>query len=378
MVERTFAEVFPPGVFIKEELEARNWSQAELAEIIGRYSGEISDLISGKRGITPEIAKALGSAFGTSAQYWMNLEASYRLHHANGTDADVIARRARLYERAPIRDMVKRNWLETSENIDVLEQRVKRFFGITDLDEKVEFKCAARRGTQEITPSHLAWLCRARQLALAVHAQPFNERSLRDSLAELKCLLSNAEGIRQVPKVLADAGIRFLVVEALPKTRIDGVTFWLDAKSPVIVLTLRYDRIDWFWFTLAHEIGHVIRRDGLKSKVMIDTDLVGENNIPATEESDAEREASEFATNYLVSTSEMDSFIARVSPLYSKVRVAAFAKRVGVHPGIVVGQLHHRGELSYSSHRQLLDKVKSTVTQSALTDGWGDAPYVRI
>lgn len=79
MTERRIAEAFPPGDFIKEELEARGWSQAKLADIIGCPPKEIGDLVSGKRSVSAEIAKELGAALGTSAEYWMNLESSYRL-----------------------------------------------------------------------------------------------------------------------------------------------------------------------------------------------------------------------------------------------------------------------------------------------------------
>ncbi|MDO8587670.1 MAG: helix-turn-helix domain-containing protein [Armatimonadota bacterium] len=377
MIERKPAEVFPPGDFIKEEIEERGWSQIELAEIMGCYPADVSGLISGKRSITPEIAKALGSAFGVSAQYWMNLESTYRLHKAGDAD-DAIARRSRLYAYAPVREMVKRNWIEASENIDVLEHSIKRFFGVSDLlDEPISFAHAARRGKAEITPAQRAWLHRARQLAHAVHAEPFSNQSFANGVRELRQLLPSAQGVRRVPKILADAGIRFLVVESLPKAGIDGVTFWLDKRSPVVVLSLRYDRIDSFWFTLFHELAHVSRRDGLTSLVMIDTDLVGDDALPNAEGDVAEIEASRFATEHLVSQSEIDNFIARVSPLYLKARIINFATRIGVHPGIVVGQLQHRNEISYSAHRQLLDKVRSIITQSALTDGWGDAPYIQ-
>lgn len=80
MSDRCIAEVFPPGEFIKEELEARNWSQAFLAEIVGCHTSIIDEIISGKRAITHDTAKALGEAFGCSAQYWMNLESAYKLH----------------------------------------------------------------------------------------------------------------------------------------------------------------------------------------------------------------------------------------------------------------------------------------------------------
>ena len=374
MIERKVAEAFPPGEFIKEELEARSWLQEDLAEIIGREPKVISDLVTGKRPISPELARALGDAFGTSAQYWMNLESSYRLWRAE-TDDNTIARRARLYGLAPIKDMVKRHWLEPSESIEVLEERVRRFFGVENLDEPIRLPHAARRGTREITPAQMAWLFRARQLASAVPAKPFSAQSYRSGREELRKLLPSVPEVRRVPRILSDAGIRFLIVEHLPQTRIDGVTFWLDDRSPVIALSLRYDRIDAFWHTLAHELGHVARRDGLRRlDVVLDTDIVGDQVEPATEQ--AEREADAFATDFLVRQSELDDFILRVRPLYGRQKILGFAARIGVPPGLVVGQLQFRGEVPWSAHRQMLDKVRHIVIESALTDGWGQMPPV--
>jgi HTH-type transcriptional regulator/antitoxin HigA len=75
----TFAEVFPPGEFLREELEARNWSQTELAEIIGRPVRLINEIIAGKKAITPETAIQLGESLGTGPEVWMNLESQYQL-----------------------------------------------------------------------------------------------------------------------------------------------------------------------------------------------------------------------------------------------------------------------------------------------------------
>ena len=373
MTDRRAAEAFPPGEFIKEELEARNWSQIELAEIIGREPKVVSDLVTSKRGVTPEIAKALGDAFGTSAQYWMNLDSLYQIWRASDADS-TIARRARLYQVAPIKDMVKRHWLEWSENVQVLEQRVAQFFEVLTVDERIAFPHAARRGTQAITPAQMAWLFRARQLAPAVHAEPFSAQSFRNALRQLQTLLPSAQEVRHVPRVLAEAGIRLLVLEHLPKTRIDGVTFWLDRKSPVIALSLRYDRIDAFWYTLSHELGHVKRRDGLRQQIMLDTDIVGTEVEPPN--GDAEREADAFAAGFLVTQSELDNFILRVRPLYGKQKICSFASRIGVHPGIVVGQLQFREEMPWSACRQMLEKVRHIVIQSTLTDGWGHVPPI--
>ena len=80
MSNRIVAEAFPPGDFIEEELEARGWSQAYLAEAIGKDDETIAELIDGNREVTPDIAERLGAAFGTGAQLWLNLEASYQSH----------------------------------------------------------------------------------------------------------------------------------------------------------------------------------------------------------------------------------------------------------------------------------------------------------
>jgi len=366
MTGRRVAEAFPPGDFIKEELDARGWSQAELADIVGRSPKEISDLVSGKRSVSPEIAKELGAALGTSARYWMNLESSYRLWRGDAPD-DAIARRSALHQFAPIREMAKRHWLELSESLSITEQRVKAYYGVSSLDERPSLPHAARRGAGEISQAHMAWLFRARQLAGIVQSRTFSKRSFERGLSNLKRLLPSAQEVRHVPEVLADAGIRFLVIEHLPNTKIDGVTFW-HGKSPVIALSLRYDRVDCFWHTLAHELGHVESKDGW----LLDTGLVGQE--PEGGATEAEKDADRFAADFLVRQADLEDFIVRTSPLYSRKRILGFARRMGIHPGIVVGQLQFRGEVPWSSFRPTLEKVRHLITSSAMTDGWGQMP----
>ena len=117
------AETFPPGEFIRDELEARGWTQDDLAEVMGRNPRLVNEIITGKRSITPETAMGLGEALDTSSQYWLNLQSSFQLSQI-GSQTEGIAKRSKLYEKAPVRLMVKRNWKESSSNIDVLEHRV--------------------------------------------------------------------------------------------------------------------------------------------------------------------------------------------------------------------------------------------------------------
>src|SRR5436190_9330889 len=108
MLNRVPAEVFPPGEFIREELEARNWTQGDLAQIMGRPDRLISELITGKKQITPETARGLAQAFGDNDPlYWMNLDSAYRLSKSAPGD-DAVTRRAKLYSRFPVREITKR------------------------------------------------------------------------------------------------------------------------------------------------------------------------------------------------------------------------------------------------------------------------------
>jgi HTH-type transcriptional regulator/antitoxin HigA len=177
--------------------------------------------------------------------------------------------------------------------------------------------------------------------------------------------------VRHVPKTLAEGGIRLLIIEQLPQTKVDGICFWLDEYSPVIALALRYDRLDHFWYLLGHECGHVKRKDGLLGSPYLDINLVGDNAVSADDKPEAEIEADDFAQDFLIDQARLDKFINRVRPLYSKQKIRNFALSIGVHPAIVLGQLQHRGEVDWSHSREMLVKVRESIISSAVTDGWG-------
>ena len=96
-MERAVAEVFPPGEYIRDEIEARGWTQRDLAGVLGRSEPKVSELISGKRAITSQTARELAAAFGTSAEVWLNLEMRWQLWRDQSSVAEV-ERRARLLD----------------------------------------------------------------------------------------------------------------------------------------------------------------------------------------------------------------------------------------------------------------------------------------
>lgn len=370
---RVPAEVFPPGEFIREELEARGWTQGDLAQIMDRPVRLVNELVAGKKQITPETARGLSKAFGDDDPlYWMNLDSSYRLRQLEPDEDESVDRRAKLYSLFPVREMMKRNWIEPSKNLDVIEHRVCRFFRIKNLDERPVFAHAAKAAQyDERTSIQWTWLYRAKELAESTHSSAYSERKLRDALIKLRSLLIAPEEIRQVTQILAEAGVRFVIVEYLPGAKIDGATFWLN-ETPVIALSVRFDRVDNFWFVLRHEIEHVLNRDGLVTIDVELTERLQRKDVLPPEEVKANAAAADF----VVSKSELDSFIMRVRPLYSEQRIMLFAKRIGVHPGIVVGQLHFRNEVPYTHFHKHLVKIREIVTQTAVTDGWGTVPPI--
>jgi len=356
-----------PGDEIKRHLNERGWTQEDLARILDRPLSNINWVITGKTAITPKTAIDLGAAFGIDPEEWLRLEAKYRLSLAQ-SDSEIVGRRARLYDYAPIKDMEKRRWIPHTTSPEEQERVLCQFYEIDSLEDEPQISVATRRTIEGIalTASQKAWCFRAKKLARAIQVSPFKKNKLEEASLRLRDLAAYPEEARHVSKILAQYGIRYLVIEPLSGAKIDGATLWLDEKSPVIVMSLRYDRIDAFWFTLLHEFSHIVHEDA-----SVDDNLCGKGQVPSIAKIQSERRADIEASERLVPSSILTSFIVRTSPLYSKKRIIQLAHRVKIHPGIIVGQLQHMGEIGYSANREMLAKIRDIVLDAVLTDGWG-------
>lgn len=367
MPEFVSATPFHPGEYIKDEMEARGWTQEDLAEVMGISRRQIVNLLQGKSGITAETAVALAAAFeGQSATTWMNLQSSYELAQVKKEKTDS-ALLSRIFEKAPVRELRRRNWISGTKDLKTLEREVCSFLSVNSINEEPAISFAARKGTgyEQDTSSQVAWYCRARQLAERVHAKSFAADFWDAGVKELVKLAAYPEDVRKVPSTLADMGIRFLVVEQLKGTKIDGVALWLDDDTPAIALSLRYDRIDNFWFTLLHELTHIKYHDTSCIDVELDE---ADDSLP-----DIEKRANAEAAEAILAKESIESFIHRNRPIFYASKIAQFSAARGIHPGIVVGQLQKRKELSYQQLRQFLVKVRSEVICNSLTDGWGNS-----
>ena len=375
------AEAFHPGEFLKDILQDRNWSQADFADITGIVPPRINSVINGKALISVQMAKVFGEAIGTSAKYWLNLQSLYDLWMAeeksNHEHVSEVARRARLYA-FPIREMAKRHWVEETKDLERLEEQVLAFFEVSLTEDIPDLQVAARRSRSEepMTPHQLAWLFRARQLARVLDVPTYKRRKLEASLDDLMALRLSPEATRDVPRILSSCGVRFVVVEGLSGLKADGVCFWLEEKHPVIAMSLRHDRIDNFWFTLRHEIEHVLRGDGKRDRLE-DADVDFEESSSDDESTAKERIANDAAAKFCVDPREIDDCINRFSSYFSRTKLERVAKRIHVHPGVLVGQLHrHRRGLPYTHMRKLLVGVRRYVLETTLVDGWDITPQI--
>lgn len=362
-----------PGQLILSLLEKRGWSQRALAIVLGMDETAVNRVCSDKRPVDAKLALALEDVFGVPADKFLELQRSYELAQARIVAMPDPARadRAQLYGDLPITEMIKRGWIEAKDIRDPkVSIELMRFFGVNRLEDIEILPHAAKKTAvnTDATPAQLAWLYRVRSIASEMLAPPYSESALRNGLTKLKPLMTAPEEARKAPRVLLECGVRFVIVESLPSAKIDGVCFWLDEHSPVVGMSMRHDRIDNFWFVLRHELEHVLQNHG-RENVMLDTDMKGEiENADIPEE---ERVANAAASDFCVPREKLDAFIARKAPYFSERDLIGFSRILGVHPGIVAGQIQHRTE-KYGQFRQHLAKIRSCVCPTAVVDGWGD------
>tara|TARA_R110002020_G_scaffold113518_8_gene261089 strand:- start:11761 stop:12873 length:1113 start_codon:yes stop_codon:yes gene_type:complete len=359
-----------PGEFIREELEARNWSQRDLAYILGVPEQSVSQIVSGRRGISAEMAKALGDAFGTSAELFANLQKAWELAKAKAPDP-AIARRGRVLSKYPLREMIQRGWIMDSTP-ELLEMQLCRFFEVRSFDEVPHMLPHAAKKTNydEVPSTQLAWLYRVRHIAREMVTPSYSPEALRRALNEMSELKTSPEQTRHVPRLLHEAGVRYVIVESLPGAKIDGVCTWI-GDAPVIGMSLRFSRIDNFWFVLRHECAHVLHGHG-KTAPVIDVELE-KQDANSEEEVLANAEASEFCIDQI----KMKSFIIRKNPYFSEKDLLAFSKRTRTHPGIIAGQIQRHTQ-RWELFRKHQVSVKESVASTAILDGWGDVVPVDL
>lgn len=363
-----------PGQFVRALLTERGWTQEVLASVLGVEQSAVSRIVKDKRAIDAPLALDLADAFGVDAETFLAVQARFDLEQARKVARPDPARsiRAQLFAQLPVAEMIRRGWIDAADvkDADRVEAELIRFFDAESV-EQIEILPHAAKKTQvagDVTPPQLAWLYRVRKIAAEMMVPRYSPGAVRRAVDELNGLLLSPTEVRHAPRILADAGVRLVLVESLSGAKIDGATLWLNDMAPVIGMTLRHDRIDNFWFVLRHEIEHVLRGHG-RTRPIIDIELEARRAgavIP-----DEERFADEAAAAFCVPTDQIEKFISKKSPFFAERDIVGFAATLNLHPGLVVGQIQHRTG-RFDRFRSHLAKIRDHVRPSAVVDGWGD------
>jgi HTH-type transcriptional regulator / antitoxin HigA len=336
----------PPGELLIETLEKLNLTQAELSRRMGRPAQAINEIVRGTKEITAETAIQLERVLGVPAHIWLGLEAEYQHAKARLEDRARLQAEAELASRFPCADLVKLGWMRKATNATERVSHLLEYFGVGSLHVLREAAASYRvsRSYMAQPEALAAWLRKGDVEAQKISTRPFSEQRLRGFLPELRGMtVKTSDGFEQRIKAgLADCGVALVLLPHLRKTHAHGATRWLTSDKALIQLSLRGKKADIFWFTLFHEIGHLLlhgRRD-----VFIEQDDRGKSL--------AEDEADAFARDELIAPDAFREFV-RASPRPSRSEVVRFGQKQGVAPGIVVGRLQHEGCVPHSELNEL-------------------------
>lgn len=351
------ARKFGPGYFIKEQMEYRSWTQEDLSEVIGMTPKHVNKILRDKQPITLDTAKILAEVFETSPQYWLNLDANYRLwlnyeRSEKEIDADV---KGLIYERMPIKDMLLKGWLNPFHSAKELKQQVLQFWNWKELDfsilDKEYLPCLTRKSEayNQFNASYaITWYRKATIEASKIQVKPYEKRQLENLYQKIHTYTVKEDGVNLFIQDLANVGVKFFVLPHLQKTYLDGAAFFLE-DNPVIVYTARYKRIDNFWFTVAHEIAHILLHLNKELTFVLDNLRDGELNS-------LEHEANELAANKL----KHEEILGYLNPYLGYLttsKVEECAANYNIHPAIIIGKLAHDKSISYANQSLYNDNV---------------------
>lgn len=334
----------PPGFTIREQLEDRGLRQKEFALRMDLSEKHVSHLINGEVRLTPDVASRLEMVLGVPARFWLDLEADYRerlnrVEEETAFDAD-----AEIAARMPYAAMARLKWIEPTRDAATKVTRLRRYFEVarlTALASLTNIACRRLGVTEKADCALLAWAQRARLCARECEVGDIDMGGVRRFAAAVRGLtLAPMASVRErLEQGLALCGVAVVFLPHLPGSFLQGAAFY-DGARIVLGLTNRGKDVDRFWFTLCHELGHVVLGH-LQSRAAMGAD--GQRAEEAA--------ADAFAENALVPDAEYRQFAA--AGAFSAAAVRGFASRVGVAPGVVVGRLQKDRHLPHSALNHL-------------------------
>ena len=327
----------PPGATIREQLKDRGMSQKEFAARMDLSEKHISKLINGEVQLTPEVAVRLETVLGVPAKFWNNLEAIYRekllkIEAENFMDEDEA-----LAQQFPYSEMAKYGWIQGTRDPKEKVVYLRQYFGVVRLallgnEQITKIACRRLAITEKADLALMAWAQEARILAREIQTAPIDIKGLIAVIPQIRkmTVVEPEEFCPKVKKILADCGIALVFLPHLKGSFLQGASF-LDGNKIVVGLTARGKDADKFWFSLFHELAHIV--------------LGHIGKINGTTDQD-EKDADNWSGNTLINSTDFAVF--KNGRDYSEKSVLVFAREQEIAPGIVVERMQREGMIKYS------------------------------
>ncbi|MCY4107732.1 MAG: HigA family addiction module antitoxin [Chloroflexi bacterium] len=336
----------PPGEILEEELEARGMTQKELAARLGRPAQAINEIIKAKKAITPHTAIGLGKVLGISPQFWMTLEADYRMALEMNREREALKAGEKWLDEYPIREIIKRGWIKAGRDRASRLTALMSFLGVAVAEPRayqqaVGFRITDAAGRKVSLGALAVWLRKGELDAREVDTADYDERTFRQALARIRGITGRPpdEFIPAMSDLCAEAGVAFCMVRALPKSGANGATRWLTDRKAMIQMSLRHKWADIFWFTFFHEACHLLKHRTQRRIVIDGLD-------PDPKMARIEAEADRFAADFLITPDAWDDFCD--GDCFTAESVNEFAGSVGIAPFVVVGRLQKERRIGYN------------------------------
>ncbi len=345
------ARVSPPGATLAELIDERGISQAELARRMGRPLNAVNEMVLGAKEITEDTALELERVLGTSAHFWLARESRYREYLARQRDAGRAEGRIEWLDSLPLKQLQEIGAIPSGRLTPAFKASLVgpalAFFGVASPHGWAEHygrvQAAFRRANpakQTDNAAITAWLRLGELAGLKADLPGYSAEKLQASIAAMRGLsmLPATEIGSGLKAHCADAGVILAFVPPFQGTHVSGVARWLGDR-PLIQMSLLGKWNDVFWFSFFHEVAHILKHP--KRAVFLDDASSG-----AQTQSKEEEEANQFAAHVLITPADRRQ-LGQID--LTSQGVKAFAQKIGVHPGIVVGSLQHMGLVDYAS-----------------------------
>ena len=332
----------PPGMTIKEQLVDRGMSQKDFAARMDMSEKHISKLINGEVQLTPDMAVRLEIVLGVPARFWNKLESIYREKIAKANMENDMDEDIELAKKLPYNEMAKNEWVPKATKPVEKVANLRKFFEVVKLslvhtNLSPAIVCRRMAETEKADYALIAWAQKAKLEARHITTQPINIKALLSSLDTIRAMTRQKPDIfcPELINLLATCGIALVFLPHVGGSFLHGATF-CDSNKIVIGLTVRGKDADKFWFSLFHELGHIV--------------LGHINQADGTTEED-EKAADEFARNVLIPEKEFTAFVSNDD--FSKGSMLRFAEAIGIDVGIIVGRLQKEEIIQYNWHNDL-------------------------